>query len=466
MIAAIPSLIFTLIIFYFAFVGVRYTFAQKRSSQEMHLIRDLFKYVALFIAVLFTSFGISGILRFILDRGTAVPRIELARWMSFSTVGIPVVIAIALWIRRNFRRDSALREGAAWHLYLLVASTTSLLLWFIPLQVALRPIIGQSYSPRALSQVIVAFIIWLYHLLLLRQQRSLLTNIHRALGWFIATTGFVVSLISLADVGFSLLINIGYGDHQIAEAAIFAITSLPLALYYWLSVGVHLSIVEARISKTLGGLAIPTLFATIAATFSINAYLVWNYGEPHQSYEVFFHDLPSTTGTVLILGIVIALFAKALSGFNRDSLIQIYQYLISGATLTAGSVGFANIIAGLLGRYEKVNHVLFGVSLMLATCPQWFYHWWKSQNFRTNPQELHSPVRRTYLYFFIGIPAIFSLGAAVWLTYNAFKVLLVGHQNLWESRIPIAILATAALVAAYHLFILRSDRKIAAKSVL
>ncbi len=462
MIFGVISLLLTGILIYFAVIGIKVTVERHPDLHGMLFIRDFFKYLALFIAVLIVCFGVSGILTYLLnfDDSYFTSKLDLARWLSFVLIGVPLTLLITFWVRKEFRRDIQAKSSPVWHIYLSLAASSSLLLWFLPLQSALRSFAGTPYSPRAVSSASIAFIIWLIHINILRGYNSIITNLHFLFGSFAGFTGVALSLISFLDSGISTLMNLDYGKFQIAEAIILLITALPLSLYYFGEFGSRASVLEMRIFSTFGGLVSTVLFVSVAATFSLNTLLVWYLGEARQVYERFFSDFPAQLGAILVLTIFHFIFRSLTEGHKRDALIRFYQYLISAGTLIAGSIGFGSVIVGLLADVNRLNTLLFGVSLMLITCSNWLYHWRLCQaaDYQERRLEFESPIRRFYLYFFIGAPIIFGIGSLVWLTFNGFKWLLLGNQALWQSRYPLAALATTILLSSYHLVVLRQDR--------
>ena len=57
---AIPMLLLQAVILYFAFIGIRNTVESHRGGHGLTMIRDLFKFTALLIAVIITCFGLAG----------------------------------------------------------------------------------------------------------------------------------------------------------------------------------------------------------------------------------------------------------------------------------------------------------------------------------------------------------------------------------------------------------------------
>ena len=84
------------VILYFAFIGIRNTVESHRGGHGLTMIRDLFKYTALLIAVIITCFGLAGLLTQLIDNTSSSLRdkLDAARWLSFVVVGIPIIAVI------------------------------------------------------------------------------------------------------------------------------------------------------------------------------------------------------------------------------------------------------------------------------------------------------------------------------------------------------------------------------------
>ncbi len=462
MIFGVISLLVSAVILVFAVIGIRATVSKHPDLHGMLVIRDFFKYLALFIAVLITCFGLSGILTAALNyqQDLFVSKLDLARWLSFAVIGIPLITLISRWINRDFILSAQARESPVWHTYLLLATGSSLMLWFLPLQNSLRTFAGAPYSPRAISSTLIAFFVWVIHINLLRSYNSIIVKVQFFFGSFIGFSGVALSLISFMDSGISTIINLDIGKYQIAEAIILLITSLPLALFYFGESASRASSLELRVFSTFAGLVVTILFVSVAATISLDTVLTWYFGDTEQDYERFFNDFPGAVGAVIVLTAFHFIFRSLTEGFERDQLVRIYQYLVSGGTLIAGSVGLGAVVVGFLANENRVNTMLMGVSLMVITLTNWFYHWRLCLGALKSDRigESQSPVRRGYIYFFIGAPMIFAIGSLVWLLYNAFKALLIGNQALWQSRFPIAGLVIPLLMAGYHFWSLKRER--------
>ena len=112
----ILSIIFTLAVFYFAFVGVQATVVKYRQEHAIEVIRDLLKYLVLFIAAVLTCLGLAGLLGLALDPKNVDygGKVDAAQWLAYLVVGIPVIAVITNWIRKSFRKVPEERNSPAW----------------------------------------------------------------------------------------------------------------------------------------------------------------------------------------------------------------------------------------------------------------------------------------------------------------------------------------------------------------
>ena len=443
-------------VLFFAAIGIKVTVEKHQDSHALDFVRDILKYIALFLAVVFLCFGVSGLLAQLIDPNQVadISKEDTARWLSFVFVGAPVVAILYRWIKRDFTKNLEDIHRPAWQLYLLFSSTFTFLIWFLFLNGALSVLAGESYNPRGFATGIIAFLVWLIHLRLIAIHKSLLVNLHRFIGWFTGVTGVVVGLINLLDLAISSVCNQSAGRYQLEEAIITLAISVPTALYYWQNFDNYASAIESRVYRTFAGQAIPALFATIAATFTVNAVITWASGD-----RVLWDDVPSTLATTLVLAPTIAFFRNLVQGYERDEITRVFQYLISGMAMVGVTISIGAMVAGLLDSTDKNDAIIFSISLAITTLPTWFLTWRKCQFAMATEFEIEhgSPVRRFYLYAFIGVPTIIALAASVFVVFNFFKALLIGGLDTIELSTPLGILISTGLVALYHLRVQRKE---------
>jgi len=92
---------------YFALVGIKATIDKHQNSQGLEFLRDILKYAALFLSLFFLSFGLAGLLTEAIDPNQIAytNKEDIARWLSFVVVGIPVVAILYWWIKRDFAKE-------------------------------------------------------------------------------------------------------------------------------------------------------------------------------------------------------------------------------------------------------------------------------------------------------------------------------------------------------------------------
>ena len=460
MIIAIPMLLVMGLIIYFAFIGVKSTIESHKGGHGLVLLKDLFKYSALFISVVITCFGLSGLLTQLIDNSASSlnDKLDAARWLSFIVVGAPIILLISRWIKRDFKKNLEVSFEPAWQIYLFAATTFAFLLWFLPLADTLNWFAGGAYHPRDLSQVIIAFTVWSIHLILIRAHRSFITNIHRFVGWFSAAVGVIISAINLFDILISNLMALKTSPNQWQESVILLVISVPVLLYYWQNFEGSASALESRIYRTFGGIAVPILFYTIAGTFAIHQFLSWNFDTRYQDRATFFAEVPQQISAVLVLIPTMLYFRKLVAGAERDDVTRVFQYLISAGGSFAIGLSAGAITAGLLDKTDT-DAILFGISLLIMASYTWYRQWSHCQ-FAVNIDfegEHHSPIRKFYLLAAVGIPTLVSIGAATWLTYRLFEALLVGGVERLQFAQPTGFLVGAGIIALYHLQVARKE---------
>ncbi|MFM7860914.1 MAG: DUF5671 domain-containing protein [Candidatus Nanopelagicaceae bacterium] len=318
----ILSIVFTLAVLYFAIIGVQATVVKYRQEHAIEVIRDLLKYLILFVAVVLTCLGLAGLLGLALDPKNVDygGKVDAARWLAFLVVGIPVVAVISNWIRNSFRKEPDERNSPAWQIYLFAATTSSLLIWFVPLVDALKWFSDQDYRPRQIAQAIIAFAVWVIHLNLIKAHTSIISNAHRFAGLSTGMISAAVASISAIAFGISKWMDIATGKYEFQEAVILFVVAAPLVLFYWGSLNEKGSGAEIRIYRTFVGKAVPTFFWAIAAIFALGSTLNWFFGEHINDAPRYFTEVPQQLATVIVLAPMTLFFRRLVSNYERDDI--------------------------------------------------------------------------------------------------------------------------------------------------
>jgi len=461
------SILFSLAILFFAVIGIQTTVTKYRAEHSLEIIRDLLKYVILFVAVLLTCLGLSGLLGLALDSENVdyTGKLDAARWLAFIVVGTPVIAVMTTWIRRTFKTESEDRNSPAWQIYLFAATTSSLLIWFLPLVDALKWFSGQEYRPRAVAQAAIALPVWLIHMRLLNKHNSIISNAHRASGLATGLISAAVGAIAAIGFGISKWMDVVTGEYELQNAIILLAVATPVALFYWGSLNYRASELELRLYRTYAGKVIPTFFAAFAAIFALGSILNWYFGQHIDDAPRYFTHVPQQLATVIVLVPMVLIFRYLVSGFKRDDLTRVFQYFISGAALIGAGISGGWFIAGLFEFNSFINTSIAGFSGLLVTLPIWRFEWRHCQHaiHEDFEAEHNSPIRRIYLYVMLAAPTIGGFVSAVILSYQLFKGLLVGGFNWIDIKAPGGALISASLVALYQYRIYRSEREAAGK---
>ena len=458
----ILSIVFSLAVLYFAIIGVQATIVKYRQEHAIEVIRDLLKYLILFIAAVLTCLGLAGLLGLALDPKNVDygGKVDAAQWLAYLVVGIPVVAVISNWIRKSFRQAPEERNSPAWQIYLFAATTSSLLIWFVPLVEALKWFTDEEYRPRQIAQAIVAFAVWVLHLNLIKAHTSIISNAHRFAGLAIGLISAAVASISAIGFGISKWMEVATGKYEFQEAVILFVAAAPLVLFYWGSLNENGSAAEVRVYRTFAGKAVPTFFWAIAAIFALGSTLNWFFGEHIDDAPRYFTEVPQQIATVIVLAPMTLYFRKLVSRYERDDISRLFQYFVSGSALIGAGISGGWFIAGLFEFNSFINTSISGFAGLLVTLPIWRFEWRHCQAAIHEQFEVehNSPIRRIYLYVMMAIPTIAGFTSAVIMSYQLFKGLLVGGFNWIDIKEAAGAFASAGLIALYQYRVFRSER--------
>ena len=129
-------------------------------------VRRFFQYALLFGLVVVVANGLTGLLARLLESSDILvtDQTELARYLSFVVVGVPLFIGIALWIRRQYLADSAEAKAFGWSLYFTLASLTFLIGFTLSLRGVLFWMAGLGdYQSYPLAQFLIWGALWFGH---------------------------------------------------------------------------------------------------------------------------------------------------------------------------------------------------------------------------------------------------------------------------------------------------------------
>ncbi|CAB4592851.1 unannotated protein [freshwater metagenome] len=452
-------------------------------------VRRFFQFGLLFALTVISGFGLSGLLGRLLRIGISLTsdRNALAVESSFTVVGIPLLILVALWTRRTFTKDPSEKESMAWNLYLTAISILALVLNVTAQLKILKVIFSDGVlQGSSISQLIVWGGIWFIHFKFLSQARQSINSINDHLIGSIIGLGFSVSglltilqalLTSLFDFNKEAVI-ISAGQ-PLTQGLITFIVGAPIWYVYWIRTSMMIKRVASWFAYVLLiGIGGGVLVAVTAASISLYSVLVWFLGDPAtQSASLYFKNSPGSISAAIVGVLVIWYHRDVLSHENtneRTEIRRIYEYGIAGIGLIAAAGGVTMILVSIIESLSasaqitgggSTNSLLAAVTLIIVGGPIWWFIWQSIQKkSETNPVEEHSSlIRRIYLFILFGVTGIISAAMLLLGAYFIFKDLFqqgIGVATVRQIRFSLGILVTAAVVSVYHWFVFRNEKDV------
>ncbi|NCV95947.1 MAG: hypothetical protein EBW33_04315 [Actinobacteria bacterium] len=446
-------------------------------------IRRLFHYSLLYFSVIIAGFGVSGLLGRSLDFGKVIAetRTDLARNLSFAIVGLPLVYLFARWSKKNLRDDSSERTSLAWSAYLTITSITSLVISLNGLHDTLSWLIGNdAYRGSALAQLLIWSIIWYFHIRLSREAGEA-NRAQYLIGSGIGLSILAVGLGGLVANSIELLINVNQEilsierTDPILNSAITILMGLPVWIIYWLRGALTFTrdfLWHAYVF--LAGIA--ASFITTVAGFSVVLYdvLVWLLGDTKNlSATQHFFTTANAVGAALS-GLAIWSYHRSLlqEEAERTELRRIYEYIVTGVSLIAASLGILMIIVAAIESVtpsdisttrEGSNSLILAVTLLIVGAPIWWMFWNRIERaVLRESADLASPTRRIYILMLFGVAGVAAVVSLITLIFLFFDDLLnseLSGTTLRDMRFAVGILVTNAAISGYHWTIYKSERE-------
>ena len=483
MIAAIFFQILFLGLLFFAAYRL-FSRSGRRSSGEFS-IRRFFHYSLLYFAVVITGTGISGLLGRSLDLGRvlAESRTDLARDLSFVIVGAPLIFFFARWSKRNLREDSQERASLAWQAYLTVTSITALIIALNGLHDTLSWLIGNDpYRGGAVGQLVVWLIIWMIHIRISAGSDDA-KRAHYLIGSGIGLAILAVGFGALLGSAIQQLIDSNteilsiQRTQPVVNDLITLLIGLPVWIVYWLRGALTFTrdfLWHAYVF--LAGIVASFITAVTGLSVFIYDLLVWFFGDSGTStFSQHFFSSASAIGAALS-GIAIWSYHRSLiqEEADRSELNRIYQYIISGVSLIAASLGIMMIIVAAIESVtpsdistgsEGRNSLLLAVTLLIVGSPIWWHFWNRIEAAVLKEREdLTSPTRRFFLLMLFGVAGVAAVVSLITLIFLFFEDLLnseLSFTTIRDVKFPVAILITNIAISSYHWAIYKSERDVA-----
>ncbi|MFP5348096.1 MAG: DUF5671 domain-containing protein [Actinomycetes bacterium] len=451
-------------------------------------VRRFFHYLLLYGLLVVVASGLSGLLGRVLGPNALVSDPgQLARGLSFTVVGLPLFVGLALWSRRRLAASADEASSLGWGCYVTVASLTSLLVAMTALDHVLRFVVGlEPYSGSALARLLVWGASWGVHW---RLDARVLPPPSRRLHHLVGSlVGLLTAAAGLAGVLAGLLRSLpglalgpvlaGNGRPLLAALVVLAV-GVPVWIVYWARTTSRgqrgpLWLAYVLLVGVAGGMAT----AIVCASMLAYDVLVWLVGHPATTdAALHFHRTPGLAGAAAT-GVLLWWYHRAVlaqAGTDaRGEVRRIYEYLVAGLGLLAAGAGVAVAVVAFLqavtggGRViaggSSVNSLLAAATLLAVGVPVWWLFWRRVERAaRSEPaQELASPTRRVYLFVLFGlggVAAVVALLVGVYLLFEDVVAGNLGAETLRRTRFCIGVLLATGAIAGYHWAVYRADRE-------
>lgn len=479
------ALIFQLLLVGLLIFGAFKLFSKtsRRGSSEFS-IRRLFHYSLLFFSLVILGVGLTGLLGRLINFGEilAESRTDLARNLAFTIVGAPLVVVLARWSQRNQQQDVGETKSFAWHAYLTITSITSLTVALFGLHEFLSWLIGdERYRGSYLAQLVIWSGIWFAHFRLSQRVGDAVRPqylIGSGIGLAILAVGFGGLIGSVIEqlININQEITVLKRTNPVVNNMITILMGAPVWYIYWLRGALALTrdfLWHAYVF--LLGIAASFIGTVVAASFVIYDLLVWFFGDVGDKTAIqHFYETANPIGAAVITFAIWAYHRSLLEEAEiRSELRRIYEYINSGISLIAASLGIVMIIVAAVESItpsdiatfsEGSNTLILAITLLIVGAPTWWFFWNRIQSEALIAREgAESPTRRVFLLMLFGVSAVAAVISLISTLFIAFDDLLnneFSSGTFRETRYALAILLTNGAIAGYHWSIYRSERDV------
>nr|WP_297423154.1 DUF5671 domain-containing protein [uncultured Actinotalea sp.] len=453
-------------------------------------VRRFFQYAVLYGLVLVAGSGVTGLLA----RAVGPPTMavgddaELARALTFTLVGLPLLVAVVLWTRRVHRRESEERTAAGWAVYTTVAALTALVMTMAELHAVVSDAVEGRWAASSAVALLVWGGLWVLHVRLVRRTvPAPSARPHLAAGSLVGLGTLLVGLTAvIADAGRVLVLERGV-DRLVSTtdggALALAVTGALVWSWYWLGAyrrgrpdGLWLVYVLPI------GVGASLVMAVVGAGLASYSTLVWFLGDPAGTAVEHFAGTPAAVGAAFVGGVSWWYHRQVLRGameHERSEVDRAHDYLMTGIALLAAGAGVAVLVAAAIEVLlppavaergaSLANSLLAAVTLLVVGGPLWWAFWRgvRHATARATAAEVGSPVRRVYLLILFGLGAVAAVVTVLVASYTAISAVLdTGFEaaTVGEMRIPLGILVATAAISGYHWRVYRDDRRSAPRA--
>lgn len=485
----VVGLLFLVVVVALVVLAVRKADARagRTATSDVTTLRRVFQYLLLYGLLVIVAIGVSGLLGRLLETDVLVTGDEsaLARDLTFTLVGGPLFVVVALWTRRRLADDTDEARSFGWAGYVTLASLTSLVVAMTGLDRVLTWAVGlEEYDGRALARLLVWGGLWAAHWWIdTRTTPREHARVHHLAGSLLGLVTAATGLGGLLSGTLRVLLGldggtvIATGGSPMREGLVTLAVGAPVWFVYWVRTTARdertpLWLAYVLLVGVAGGLAT----AIVAASTLLYQVLVWLVGDPGSATAAEHFDDAPAAAAATVVGVLVWWYHRTVlrteAGDARTEVRRVYEYLMAGTGLLAASAGLVMVLAALVDAAagspfiggDGVNTLLAAVTLLAVGGPVWWLYWRRIQaaSRDTPTDEIASPTRRVYLAVLFGLgglAAVVALIVGVYLLLDDVVQGTVGAETLRSMRFPVGVLFTTAAVAAYHGAVHRSDRE-------
>ena len=204
----VVSLLFAVITTLGPIALVVWAIGQRQGARPVdgRCVRRFFQYVLLYGLMVVVATGLAELLGLLLEQPSIVgdDRTALARSLTFTLFGIPMLALAAAWTRRNHRRDPEEAQSLGWVAYVTALALTALALTMTGVHdVASTALAGDGLAGSGLAGAVVWAGVWWGHWVLAHRmlgpgRRLPLLFLGSLVGLVVSVVGLVLLLSSAA----------------------------------------------------------------------------------------------------------------------------------------------------------------------------------------------------------------------------------------------------------------------------
>lgn len=446
-------------------------------------VRRLFVYVMLFVALITSTIGLSGLLGRVFTAADVRSDAGLAATLALTIVGIPVFVTLARWVWIRLAADEHERAALGWTLYLNAALLVSLIVVVGSASTFLADLIhDRGYDGELLATVIVYGAVWAAHWYAwVAAAPTRGTHLHllggSAIGLGMVAGGGAGIMTLLGEAAFNVGADVAVSPigRDVATSAVVAAVGVVVWWWHWFANALHLErtpswLAYVLLYGVLGGVAL----AVGGAGRGLFLVLEWLFGDPSTtSAWIHFRQLSPAIAATLV-GLAAWRYHAAIVGPREDrertDVDRVYDAIVSGTALATIAASIAILVVALFRLAQPADVatgdaggdvLLAAITLLVVGGPLWAFTWRRMQRHAASgPAEAASGPRRIYLFSILGLSGAVAFGALIRLLIVLFETWLDERTGSLNEPLqwPVALLVTTGAIASYHFVVARSER--------